>query len=253
MQRLLSILLCSVSISLQAAEKIEAQLDWAQRVELSTLVSGAVTQVNVQPGQFVKAGELLLQLDNRQFKAELEKARAVVANASAEYDEANKEQDRTQQLHDRDLISDHELDVAKINANKATALLRKSEAVLVQAQLDLEYSEIRAPFDAVVLQKRVEANQVIVSSLKVEPLLVVAKKGAMVVKAGIGQSLRAKLSLGQKVMVQIGNKQLEGSVQSMAPEPSGEYGKTASYPIVVYLETGNQQYAAGTEATVIIP
>ena len=91
-----------------AARDIEAVLDWQQRVELGTLLDGMVNKVNVEVGQRVSRGTLLIELDQRENQAQLAWAEAQVAVARLQQDEARRELDRSLELYDRTLLSNHE-------------------------------------------------------------------------------------------------------------------------------------------------
>ena len=90
---------CAVFILLlfsAATHAGEAQgvLYWAGKTDLTLPVSGVVSKVMVKPGQVVKAGETMLQLDTRRIKARLRSARAVLAQRKPGRDEAQREFER---------------------------------------------------------------------------------------------------------------------------------------------------------------
>ena len=114
----LAALLIWLPISTWAAE-YDAVLDWNRKAKLSTPVSGVVAKVNVQPGDRVNQDDVLLQLDNGVMKANLEKAKADVEFYERSFKEAQRELDRNQELYDRTLIAEHDLEMAKIQADDA--------------------------------------------------------------------------------------------------------------------------------------
>jgi multidrug efflux system membrane fusion protein len=89
------------------AKDIQAVLDWQQRVELGTLVDGMITKVNVMVGQQVSRGSLMIELDQREVQARLAWAESRVAVTKLEQDEARRELDRSLELYDRTLLSNH--------------------------------------------------------------------------------------------------------------------------------------------------
>jgi len=215
---------------------LDGQLAWAQRVELGTLVSGVVTEVPAQPGQVVKQGSTLLRLDPRGFQAAVSGARATLARAESQQDEARREDERAQELYDRTLLSDHERQVAQIARVEAESAVAEARAALVRAQLALERSHLKAPFDALVLAVNVSAGQAVVSTLQSQPLLVIADHGAMLAETGIGVSQLNSLAAGQAAQVGLAGQWLEGRIQDIGLEPVQHTEREAVYRIRVRFE-----------------
>ena len=88
------------------AAEYDGVLDFNRKAKLSTPVSGVVAKVNVQPGDRVIQGDVLLQLDNGVIKANVEKAKADVQHYERLYKEAERELQRNQELYDRTVLSD---------------------------------------------------------------------------------------------------------------------------------------------------
>jgi len=97
------------------AEEFEAKLAWSKRVELSTPVNGIVHKVFSEPGKIVAKGEVLVQLDPRIFKADLKYAEAKLKNSNEQSLEAKRELVRQLDMYDREMLSEHDLQVAKNN------------------------------------------------------------------------------------------------------------------------------------------
>lgn len=171
-------------VTAQAAE-YPAWLDWGRRVELGTLVSGVVSRVEAEPGQGVKAGELLVQLDQRQFMADLKRARAMLARAQSRFEEAEREAHRARELYDRTLLSDHELQKARLALDEAAAEKAAARGRLVEAQLAMERSEIRAPFTGVLLQVLAYSGQPLQNRFHIQPLVVLADQSFLRARAWV--------------------------------------------------------------------
>ena len=112
------------------AKEIPALLDWQQRMELGTLLDGMVSKVNVGIGQQVNRGSLLIELDQREIQARLAWAESRVAAAKLQQDEARRELDRSLELYDRTLLSNHERILAEI---EAASVVRERNYVGVQS------------------------------------------------------------------------------------------------------------------------
>lgn len=236
-----------------SAVQVQAMLEWSRRVELSTPVSGTVTEVNVEPGNQVKKGQVLLRLDPRGFQANVLQARARVESTIAARKEAHRELERAQDLYDRTVLSDHELQLAKIAFAKADAAYSAAQAGLTEAQLTLEYSAVRAPFDGIVIDRKVDVGQAVVSEITSEPLVVLAAAGRMIARASVAEAQLAGLSVGQSVRVTIGGKTYQGKVKHIGLEPVAQAQGAVTYPVDVEFPTGAEVLRAGQPASLDLP
>jgi len=131
--RLLAAALLLMTLPVQAAE-LAAQLEWYERVELSTPVSGVVVRVTVEPGQSVRKGTLLLSLDPTLFKAGLAEAQADSTRLGEEQADAKKELGRANELYARTVSSTTELDASKLRDAKAAAQVAAAQARVTKAR-----------------------------------------------------------------------------------------------------------------------
>ncbi len=147
----------------------------ADRVPLTTPVSGVVKEVYVQVGQKVKKGDKLLALDDTRLKARLMEAEAVLQRFEQEAEDAGRELQRAQELYDRGVSSTTELDSAKLKHARANANAKEAEARLVIARKDLEDSVLRAPFDGVVRSREAEPGLYVPAQLDPPTLIILGK------------------------------------------------------------------------------
>jgi RND family efflux transporter MFP subunit len=143
-QRMMAVIL--VGICLGSAGPLWA----AERVELTTRVSGVVEEVLVKPGQRVKKGAVLLRLDKTVLQAQLDEATAEQARADADEGDARRELERAEELFNRTVSSSSELEAATLRHARAKAALSGANARLVIAQKNLADAELKAPFNGVV-------------------------------------------------------------------------------------------------------
>lgn len=122
----------------------------ADKLELTTRVSGVVEEVQVKPGQRVKKGTVLLRLGRTVLQAHLDEASAEEARAQADEADAKRELERAQELFNRTVSSTSELDAATLRHARAKAALTAAGARRAIAQKNLDDAELRAPFDGVV-------------------------------------------------------------------------------------------------------
>lgn len=239
--------------SLQAAEW-PASLQWLQRVELGTLVSGRIDKLTVEPGDRVTAGQLLLQLDGRGFAAEEKKAGALLHALREEHEESLRELERATEMYERTLLAEHDLQVAKNAVSRAAAQRQAAEVELLQARLKLEYSRIEAPFSGVIVERHGEPGEAVVVRLQSEPLLILARTDEMLARVELEESALAGLQQGQQAEVRVQGKTYSGSIRSIALEPVAGTGDTPRYRVDVQFSVpADRLLRAGQEALLVLP
>lgn len=249
-----SILLCLVtmlSFPLYAGE-FEATLQWARRVELSTPVSGVVVEVSAQVGQHVSKDQVLLRLDTQVREANLEQSKAQLTRHTRLRSEAQRELDRSQELFNATLLSEHEMEMARIGFDAAEAELQKAKAALAQAESDLKYSEVRAPFDALVVQRFVEMGQTVITQLQAAPLFAIAQAGVMIARSAVTLAQVRALKAEQVVTVKAGGRSYEGHVTQLGAEPLPKRDES-KYALEVTFETKGAVLRVGEMAKIIVP
>ncbi|MBU8539183.1 efflux RND transporter periplasmic adaptor subunit [Falsiroseomonas tokyonensis] len=130
-------------------------------VELRPRVSGQVVQVHFQDGALVQAGDLLFTLDPRPFRIAVDSARAEVARNEARLALAQQQLQRYAGLTAQRFSSEADQDNRRGAVREAQAGLAASQAALRQAELDLEFSEVRAPRAGRVSDRRVDAGNLV--------------------------------------------------------------------------------------------
>ena len=138
-----------------------ARIEASARVELRPRVSGQVMQVHFQDGALVKTGDLLFTLDQRPFQIAVESARAEVGRNEAKLTLAEQQVQRYMPLVAQRFAPESEMDTRRSGLREAQAGLAAARAALRQAELDLEFSEIRAPRPGRVSDRRVDAGNLV--------------------------------------------------------------------------------------------
>jgi RND family efflux transporter MFP subunit len=220
--RLLAILSLLIALPAVAAD-LPAQLDWYQRVELSTPVSGVVASVNVQPGQTVSKGTLLLSLNPTLFRASLTEAEADSTRLGEDLADAQKELKRADELYARTVTSTSELDAAKLRHALATAQLAAAKARVGKARRTLDESTIRAPFDALVLDRQAEPGMAVAAQNQPPALITVARSDQIIARATLTVDQAAGLKPGGHLDVGAGGRTLTGRIVAIRAKTDGHY------------------------------
>jgi len=128
---------------------------------LSAPLAGPIEWISpaLEAGGYVDQGESLLRLEASDFQTALARSQASLQQAQAEAQHAEQELARIRELAERRLASDSQLQDSERLAEVNRARLADSEANLRQAELDLQRTELKAPFNAVVQTREVEVGQ----------------------------------------------------------------------------------------------
>jgi len=247
----ISIALIFISGVGTARADIGARIYWGKRIDMGVPVSGVVASVPVDAGMRVGKGDKLLELEQTPFKTALVEAKAGVVQASGARKQARRDYDQTKDLYDRGLLSTVELQNAQLKKEAKEAAYSAAQAKLERAQYELSHSVLRAPFDGLVLDKRVEAGQTLVSTQQVQTVLTFAATGDYVAR-GIVDSKKIKaLAIGQKATVKANGKSFSGQISSLGFEPvTGSKPDDPKYEISVRFQSSDVMLRAGTEADI---
>lgn len=131
------------------------------RVEVRPRVSGYIDKVHFRDGSDVKQNDLLFTIDQRPFKLAVDSARADVQRIQAQIVLDSADYERAQQLVKTAATPVRELDQRKANLDIARAQLMRAEAALHSAELNLEWSEVRAPIGGRVSDRRVDPGNLV--------------------------------------------------------------------------------------------
>jgi len=130
-------------------------------VEVRARVSGFIDSIHFKDGQVVKQGDLLFVIDPRPYKLAVDQAKADVERARAKLEIATSDVDRATPLVRNQTLTEREYDTRKSTQRDAAGGLGSAEAALKQAELNLEWTEVRAPIAGRISDKRVDAGNLI--------------------------------------------------------------------------------------------
>jgi membrane fusion protein, multidrug efflux system len=132
-----------------------------ETVEIRARVSGFIDSVHFQEGQIVKKDDLLFVIDQRPYQIAVEQAKADIERAQAKLDIATQDVNRATPLLQSQTLTEREFDTRKSIQRDASGQLAAANAALKQAQLNLEWTEVRAPIAGRISDKRVDAGNLI--------------------------------------------------------------------------------------------
>jgi RND family efflux transporter MFP subunit len=132
-----------------------------ETVEIRARVSGFIDSVHFQEGQIVKKDDLLFVIDQRPYQIAVEQAKADIERAQAKLDIATQDVNRATPLIQNQTLTVREFDTRKSIERDASGQLASANAALKQAELNLEWTEVRAPIAGRISDKRVDAGNLI--------------------------------------------------------------------------------------------
>lgn len=143
-------------------DEYTGRFEAVDNVEIRARVSGYLTDVAFTPGDIVREGDLLFRVDPRPFEAELAAAKAELAGADAAMENARAEYSRGERLVARDAISLEAVDRRREALRVAEAERAAAKANVDQAELNLEFTEVRAPITGRISDDFVSEGNLIV-------------------------------------------------------------------------------------------
>jgi len=215
-----SLLAAGVHAAAYSAD-LPAVLDWSGRVSLTLPVAGVIEQVNVQAGQVVKKDELLAALNPTLFKAGVAEARADLDRLTQEEADATRDLDRVKELYARTVSSTTELDAARLRHARSQSGLAAAQARVEKARRLLAESELRAPFDAIVLARYGEPGLVITSPCQPATVVSLARADEWLARATLDPTQASAVRLGAEASVQIAGQTVKGRVRALTAQPEG--------------------------------
>ena len=191
------------STSVPIRVEVTGQVAPIFQATLSSRIQGTIDKLLVREGSRVSKGQLLIQLDSRDLQADLARAHAEVENAKAHLDRMN-------QLYAQDAVSKQEME----NAIRA---YRVAEANRRAVEAQLSYTMVRAPFEGVITEKKVEAGELASPG---QPLLKMEDPQRLRLEATVAEGDLKSVSRGDKIPVVIdalGGQALTGLVSQILP------------------------------------
>lgn len=183
--------------------EVTGQVAAATQATLASKVQGIVQELRVHEGSAVAKGDTLLVLDSRDLRANLARAEAEVENARAQLD-------RMQRLFDLESVTKQELD-------NATRAFKVAEASRAAALAQLSYTVVKAPFDGVVTEKRVEVGELASPG---QPLLRMEDPRRLRLEATVAEGDLKAVTRGDRIAVVVdalGDRRLAGTIAQILP------------------------------------
>ncbi|WP_114771197.1 efflux RND transporter periplasmic adaptor subunit [Microvirga subterranea] len=157
----------SVTVARPVVKDIVEQTDFIGRfeavdeVDIRARVSGYLDKVHFQDGTLVKAGDVLFTIDPRPYQNALQQAQAAVTSSQVRLEFAQSDLDRAEQLRRSGNIADQIYDQRRQSFLTAKAELDRAQAALRQAQLDVEFTQVKSPLSGRISRRLVSVGNLV--------------------------------------------------------------------------------------------
>lgn len=204
-----------------------------ERIEISPRFLGQVQWIGVRKGDTVTNGQVLVLLDDAEQKARVHEAEGRLATAKAAAEKARLNHDRIQQLIRDKIETAQAEDDARLQLESARATVKEMEGALAVARTYLGWTVIKSPVDGVVLEKLVDAGELVTPQSfggtrgPSTALLAVADPKDLQVEIDLNETDLAKVFKGQECNVSpeaYPDKSYHGYVAEIAPEANRQKG-----------------------------
>lgn len=173
-------------------------------VSVGTQVSGTVKALHADFNQQVKKGQVLLELDDAIYAAQVHQSEAGVRNVQATLDLARANEARMQSLYAQEYVSKLELDQAVQARKSAEAQIAQAKAELAHDRANLNYTIIRSPVSGVVVARQVDIGQTVAASFQTPELFKIAQDlSKMQIHSSFAEADVGQIRVGQKAIFSV--------------------------------------------------
>jgi HlyD family secretion protein len=171
---------------------------------VSSKIQGRLSELNVEEGSVVHGGEVIARLEDEDYVAVIGKAKADIQYAKADLAEMQRQARLQRGLFQDKVVSQDALDAADAKVRLAQATLDQDQATLKQQEALLEFTNIRAPFDGVVIKKMTEVGE---SVAPIPPGVNVSTSSGAIVAIADMNSLEAEVDVNEANVAQLSPNQ----------------------------------------------
>jgi HlyD family secretion protein len=228
------------------------------RVEIKSKASGLVEDLPVEQGDYIKRGDLIARLDQKDERAAVSQAQADFDIATAELKKSQREYERRNELFTQNLVSEEEREQIELSLAIAKGKLVQATTALDRAKERFSESVVRAPIDGVILQKYVEMGQIIASGISNvsggTPIVDIADMSSVHIQAGVDEIDIGKINVGQPATViadAYPEIKFNGTIVRIAPEAKIEQNVTL-FDVIIEVQNPEGKLKSGMNTSIEI-
>ncbi len=195
------------------------------RAAVGAKITGRITELYVDEGDAVAAGDLIAVLDSDDLEAAVRRAEAALLESTARLADAMREEGRQRRVVEAGVAPSADHDAAITTLQVAKAQMGTARANLDSVRAQLEYTVIRSPVDGVVIERTVEVGEMVApggftSQQSTGALVRIADPTSLEVEADINESYIARIELGQPASIRVDavpDHEYSGSLRQIVP------------------------------------
>ncbi len=242
--------------NLQALVSATGKVEPIKKVEVKSKASGQIITMPVEEGDRVATGALIARIDETDLRNAYEQAKADLDLAKATVAQSASNVKRQTELFSRGLLSQAEIDQVKLEEVRARAQQVKAEIELSQMETRLKEAVVRSPLDGLILQKNVEAGQIIASGINSVSggtlIATVANMDSVYVQAEVDEVDIGQVTLRQRAKVvadAFPDDVFYGYVLRVAPLATVEQNVT-TFNVTIVVQNPGSKLKAGMNTSI---
>ena len=213
----------------------------ALKTYLSFRVGGKITQVNIDLGDYVKAGKEIASLDASDYKMRVQQQEAELARVEAALIEAKAAYDRIQQLYQKRIVAKAEMDATKAKYDSTMAQKDSVTEALKLSRKQLTYTILRTPITGDISDVMVEAHQVVQAG---QAIAAITTRGPIEMEISVPARLIGRIKKGAQASVRF-DAFPDNSYQARVKEVSSVASETSTYPVTLKLSNTDNKIKPG--------
>lgn len=227
-------------------------------VEVKSQASGLVLQMPVETGSNVQPGDLIVQIDTRDLKNQLDQAQADLRSSEASLEVSKAQKERSDELYKTRIITAQENEQANLSYTQAQANVFRVRTSVSIAQQRLDEARVTAPVAGTVIAKTVSLGQVIQSATSVmgggSTIVTMADLSRVQMRAFMNETDIGKISAGQEARVVVDafpDRTFQGSVEKVEPQAVIQQSVTM-FPVIISLANAERLLLPGMNGEVSV-
>jgi len=195
-----------------------------RKAAIASKGTGRLVYLGVVEGDQVKKNQVIGRLEDNDIRAQLEQAKANLKLQQADLNDSKNTFDRAKELFEKGLSSQQEYDQAEANYNRILASIEVAKAGVQVAEVALENTLIRAPFDGTVLTKNAEVGEIVApfggSTTSKTAVVTIADMKSLLVETDVSESNIEKIKEGRESEITLDaypEKSYQGYVFKIVP------------------------------------
>ncbi len=214
---------------------------------LSFRVAGSIRNLRVRVGDSVSAGQLLAELDPKDYELQVQEVEASRAQAQAASRNAAANYERVRALYENDNVSLNDLDAARAGAEGAAASVDSLDKRLELAELQLSYTRLAAPVDGAIAAVGPEVNEIVGIG---EPVFQITSGSLAEVEVAMPEVLISGVRQGDAVNIRFSALPRRDFTATVTKVGVSSIGAATTFPVTVRLDVADRDVRPGMAADV---